>query len=884
VTLFTLDSTLERRTLTSFPGNYDYRPLVFWQSSIWAGAIENELWEISEDGRRTNVISMPVPKGEQAAYSRIVHLQRDEKDRLWILLDHNQLYVLEPGSQKPQKHPVSDLLPHLTGTTSLCVEADGAIWIAGDRQLWYYDPLSRKARNFHMPIQQRTKGINIYRQLYPDRSGSLWVASDFGLVKMARSDQPFETILSGGNDNCSNGFCSTRGISEDEKGNIYVCYYNSIHVIRPDGSFSPLFPKTSFFNSPFGLHYQGQALWTGNGRRIDLKTLDVTRVLPKQATDKGVVIPGPDGWLWFGFGNAIYRYNTSTQQLLDFSSSIPKWDSLLDISYLYFSRDKQTLWIGTTQSGLIQLSLKSKELSRFHTDAPEGFQISQNNINAIFEDESGDLWLATGNGLNRLRKTAASYAHSVYRMKDGLCNDYINGILPEGDSCLWVSTNNGLSRLSVASGRFSNFYREDGLSENEFNRISFFKSRKGKLYFGGINGLNSFFPGPQFVRKKKTSRGKVMLTHFSHFNDKADSLITSEFLPEDRPVQLSHNDKFFTFEFALAHFAQPRNNHYSYILEGFDDEWSTPSPYHTTRYHNIPAGNYRFRVRASVGRNEWIADELSIPISISQPYYKEPWFLISAFLVFLGLLVSIDQYRIFQAKKRERILEEEVKIRTRELEVAKKQSDDLLLNILPADTADELKKFGKAKAKRHEEVTVFFSDFQSFTKIAEKLEPETLVAEIDHCFRGFDRIMEKYQLEKIKTIGDAYMCVGGIPQNGDSRDPAIRVIRAALEIQEFLTQLALRHEQEGKPAFRARIGIHTGPVVSGIVGIKKFAYDIWGDTVNVAARLEHQCEIGKVNISESTYQLVQDAFDCQYRGKITAKNKGEIDMYYVQNS
>jgi class 3 adenylate cyclase len=160
------------------------------------------------------------------------------------------------------------------------------------------------------------------------------------------------------------------------------------------------------------------------------------------------------------------------------------------------------------------------------------------------------------------------------------------------------------------------------------------------------------------------------------------------------------------------------------------------------------------------------------------------------------------------------------------------------------------------------------------------MDPEDLVAEIDHCFRAFDEIMEKYGLEKIKTVGDAYLCVGGI--RDDDGDEATRVTLAAMEIQKFMTGLKVQREAENKPCFEARIGIHTGPVVAGIVGIKKFAYDIWGDTVNVAARMETNGEAGKVNISEATYNLIGKLFRCNYHGQYTETDGEDINMYFVE--
>lgn len=206
----------------------------------------------------------------------------------------------------------------------------------------------------------------------------------------------------------------------------------------------------------------------------------------------------------------------------------------------------------------------------------------------------------------------------------------------------------------------------------------------------------------------------------------------------------------------------------------------------------------------------------------------------------------------------------------------KKRSEDLLLNILPAEVAEELKVKGTANAKHFDDVTVFFSDFVGFTKVSECLSPQELVDELHACFSAFDAVMEKYTIEKIKTVGDAYMAVSGLPL--PDKDHAENMVKAATEMNRFIKN---RRQELGDKTFEARIGIHSGSVVAGIVGVKKFAYDIWGDTVNTAARMEQNSEAGKINISETTYELVKDKFSCEYRGEIEAKNKGKLKMYFV---
>lgn len=209
----------------------------------------------------------------------------------------------------------------------------------------------------------------------------------------------------------------------------------------------------------------------------------------------------------------------------------------------------------------------------------------------------------------------------------------------------------------------------------------------------------------------------------------------------------------------------------------------------------------------------------------------------------------------------------------------KKRSDELLLNILPIETAEELKATGSAKAKSFDEVTVMFTDFKNFTQASEKLTAEELVKEINYCYSEFDKIISKYGIEKIKTIGDSYMCAGGLPVANKTHCEDL--ILAGLEMQQFIEQNKIARQKASDIYFELRLGIHTGPVVAGIVGIRKFAYDIWGSTVNIASRMESNGEPGKVNISQATYNIIKDKFDCSYRGKISAKNIGEIDMYFV---
>src|SRR3989344_4497852 len=241
-------------------------------------------------------------------------------------------------------------------------------------------------------------------------------------------------------------------------------------------------------------------------------------------------------------------------------------------------------------------------------------------------------------------------------------------------------------------------------------------------------------------------------------------------------------------------------------------------------------------------------------------------------MVILVLVFLLFEY--FQKRRSNGVL----KTKNDEITYEKAKSENLLLNILPDSVAAELKEHGKTSSARYESATVMFTDFQGFTTFAEENTPEAVVALLDYYFRAFDAIISKYHIEKIKTIGDAYLCVSGVPVT--NKNHASNMIKAALEFQAFMAA-SVEDAPVGVDSLHMRVGIHTGPVVAGVVGSKKFAYDIWGDTVNIAARYEQTSEPGRINVSEAVVEAVNGAFEFEYRGELEAKNKGKMKMFFV---
>jgi len=309
------------------------------------------------------------------------------------------------------------------------------------------------------------------------------------------------------------------------------------------------------------------------------------------------------------------------------------------------------------------------------------------------------------------------------------------------------------------------------------------------------------------------------------------------------------------------------------ILPG-NVSWSRWSTIRDRSISGLKSGEHSIEVQAMdlYGRT---TDTKNMSFSIAPPFYATWYAYILYGLLLLVVIFLVRKWRLLNYRRAESRISERMEIKIQNLAAEKERSDKLVAEILPERTADQIKIKGRAKWDKYDRATVLFSDIQGFTKIAEEMNPEKLIDELDTFFFHFDSVVEKYNIEKIKTIGDAYMAAGGIP-NKNSTNP-VEVVLAALEMQSYMQQL----KSSRAKIWDLRIGIHTGPVIAGVVGHKKISYDIWGDTVNTASRMESSGTAGKINISGITYGLVKDYFICEYRGKLPVKYKGNIDMYYV---
>ena len=447
---------------------------------------------------------------------------------------------------------------------------------------------------------------------------------------------------------------------------------------------------------------------------------------------------------------------------------------------------------------------------------------------------------------------------------------------------VWIARKEGLGSVDLSTGKF----KTRDLKRVEYSDVyGIYPSDDGHIWFLTTEAIirydssmdNSYQSGfNALIRGVTTKEDSVLFNGFFMDESGAPSLIQ----PDSLRPSLIYRSNQVSFKYGSTFYSAPEKTMYSTFLEGQDEEWSQWSNRPFKDYMNLREGQYTFKVKA---RNVYgVESEITTySFSVQPPWYRTSWaYLLFTVIIALGVWGFAVLYSL-RLRKQKIVLEGIVKDRTREIAEEKQKSDDLLLNILPEETATELKNQGYATTRSYDEVSILFTDFVSFSSIAETMTPEELVAEIDHCFSAFDEIVGKEGVEKIKTIGDAYMCAAGL--HGNTSDHASRIVRVGIAIRDFMKDRNEVRMKQGLPSFQIRIGIHTGPVVAGVVGKRKFAYDIWGDAVNTAARMESKSEPGEINVSASTYEAIHEIYTCEYRGKIEAKNKGKLDMYFVRD-
>ncbi len=531
------------------------------------------------------------------------------------------------------------------------------------------------------------------------------------------------------------------------------------------------------------------------------------------------VVEDADGTVWSTTSVSIWHIDFVSEQVQEFKSSdgIPSGNKS---AYLFRGHV-----VFATEKGLLRFS---EEAGRILRDGELGPQYADGSrdVFLIREDAAGKVWV-TGNGYHELLENdpAGGFRTFVSPFVH-IGADELYTVFLDSDGSSWASDPNGtLFRLE---------------------KLDLRQARQ---------------PLPVLLRRVAVIGQKDALFE-------GDSAIGA-------PLALQHHDNALRFEFAAPFYDAPSAVEYQFQLDGNEKKWSNWTTETHKEYTNLFEGAYRFHVRVRDPHGT-VGGEAVFPFQVAPPFYRTWWAYLTYLSCFLfaGWLFLHSRLKALEAKNR--WLEGVVEERTAEVRKERDQNEELLLNILPRPVAAELRTNGNVKPTTFDDATVCFSDFVGFTLSSEKLPAETLINALNEYFTAFDEIIGRYGLEKLKTIGDAYMFAGGLPNLRPSH--AVDAVLAALEMAAAVNRLT-RPDQGVN--WKIRLGLYSGPVVSGVVGVRKFAFDIWGSTVNFAARMESAGQPGRVNLSETTFQRVERFIECESRGAVKIKEGREMEMFFA---
>ena len=806
--------------------------------------------------------------------------------------------------------------------TSIYQENKYKIWIGTKEQGVYLlntkeNDLFHYTKNPYNPYSIIDNHVN---GIFADNSGCIWIATEKGISKFDKFKQGFTTTTIGSNPDKGLIDYHVWSFTEDSIGNIYVgtkkalTIYHSkknvfSHYKRADGKMHYLLSMYVENTNKIWCGFEdGLYVLTINSKSdYSYKKVEFKESRENEKVRVYQIIKADENRLWIGTktGLSILNKNDFT---FDFYSHTDDNRSIGDGAVKVVYRDiTGKIWLVTSNQGVYNIIETSENTFYFKHYPIKGYSEANGHITSILQTEKGFLWLGTyGEGIKKLNlKTKETES---YTEDEGLANNVVYGLLSDDDKNIWISTNKGLSKFDTKNKQFNNYTTTDGLQSNEFNTNAYFKSSDNYLYFGGINGYTKF---KSLDIKINPTKPKVIISKIITYNRENNNLkkeVVYSNIDSLISIQLIYLENDLSFEFFSVLYSNPEKNEFKYILEGYDENYIKLQGDNKVHYMNLQPGDYCFKVFGKNPDGVWSTYPTIVNIEITPPFWSTWWFRIIG-LIIIGLIILFIARKRTERIRRQKIrLELEVVKRTRKISSQNKQIKEqnkqvelqkakiehqkemlqkeknkvegILLNALPEGTASDLINNGKSKARYYKRVSVMFTDFVGFSKIAENMNPQELVGELDEYFTKFDEIIGNFDLEKIKTIGDAYMCAGGVPIRNKSN--AIEVVLAGLKIQDYMLVREQQAKQKGKESWKIRLGINTGEVTAGVIGQKRFAYDIWGATVNQAQRMEIHGEPGELNISGNTYDIIGPYFNCTYRGKIQTKHDGiMLDMYFV---
>lgn len=772
--------------------------------------------------------------------------------------------------------------------TYLFKDNTGKIWVGSERGISCFDPYRTGFLSIG-PSANLSKGLpssNVWSFASAKKSSDLFIGTDVGVSKWNRQTGNFEQYNR-----------VIENFTRSETGKEVVL---SIHAVSENkiliGSLDGLYELN--IRSKFDYFF----------KKIDF--------VPKNQAQKhervySIVPYGKDSYfLATNSGVVLYNYKTRKSEVFEHDPNDKLNSISLGVCRLIYKDPYGKYWFATSGGGINYFTNKNgKHKIVLHPFSKKLIQTSKDYVSTICSVGPNKLWLGTfGSGL--IFANLENNYIRVLTKKDGLPNNVIYGLLKDNQGRLWFSTNRGIGSYSLATGRIHVYTEKNGLVSDEFNSNAVFKTKNGEMFFGGIEGFNHFNPSKL---TQESDNLKVWIAKFKIANDwlvpgDKDSPLTNV-ISKTKYLELDYKHRSFTIRFHANDLSNPLLINYKYQLIGSDLGEQLLGSTNELTFNALSPGDYTLKIYARLGDGKWSKVPTILHIKIKAPFWARIWFW-AVILIVLGFIIFLYIKGRIELSRREQVrLEIKIAERTREIRLQKSQIEDQnklieekriklveqqkllqeekdktekwLNNTLPAEAVRELKQRGKVRAQSFKTVSVLFTDVVGFSKISERTSPNRLVHKLDVLFQKFDEIIEANNLEKIKTIGDAYMCAGGVPTE-NSTNPIDACI-AALQIQAYMSKLKFEAIANHKDYWEIRLGINTGPVTAGIIGNLRLAYDIWGSTVNLAQQMEMLGKAGHVAISGNTFQYVEPYFECEYIGKVTTKTNTQVEMYCVHH-
>lgn len=831
---------------------------------IWVGTDKGI--GVFKDGKRLKVIS----KNNGLSQNKVLSLFEDERGVVWVgtekgLILFNQGKILIINSKNGLKNE---------RIKSIKSNNDHSVWIgtqAGLGKVMLYD-FEKEAYQIVWYDDQNGLSNNRIRCLYNDASGAIWMGTYLGgvnrlfnesFVMHTRQNGLLDNVITALNWNNKD---SSLWIGSLDKG---IDIWSNLGVKRLSTS-----------NGISDNHITSIA-HLNNGSAI-VGTVDGANLI--------------EG---FEFSEVWDNYNGAftSNKILDLVSNGTVVLGVTDKTELFLIREAGKVFLDTSSSKLLtkQFNTYVSGISAIGDDfwigedsllkqikvTPNGIRnvnsVSIGKVVKLAGEENDFVGYTSDNKLFRVIKNQITWDFEFEKSEE------IKFIQKENSLSYWIGLKNKVVNLKFSSKEkgydIKKYSQNDGFMGLSSIRNAVTRDEKNNIYVGSIRGLLQIKPN----RYKGVNRDlNVFLSQLVDENSQQDNWVKyCDSIVDGVPIGLvlPYKMNHLSFYYNAYNLKSPSGVIYELTLTG-DDEFTFETKRTQEKFVDLSPGEYELKIRAKTQWGEWSRKPLIVNFEIRPPIWLTKSFQSLAVLIIVGLFVLIFRLRTRKLEKEKRKLEELIAVKTKDLHYEKEKSEDLLLNILPAEVANELKTNGFAKTRKYKKASVLFTDFKGFTKMSSEMSPEKLVQKLDEIFIAFDEVIERNHLEKIKTIGDAYMCASGIPDENPNQ--VKNVVLTGLQLVEVMNSFNEKQKLNNEPEWNVRVGIHTGELIAGVVGKKKFAYDIWGDTVNIASRMESNSEPGKVNISRETYEEVRGFFNCEERGRIVAKNRGELEMYFVK--